>query len=44
VPLAAAKEVMEAPNANRAAADTTAAILVCFLMINALSFFLFETF
>ena len=42
--LAAAKEVMEAPNANRAAADTTAAILVCFLIINALSFFFLKYF
>ncbi|MEE0129828.1 MAG: hypothetical protein UEL03_00330, partial [Clostridium sp.] len=40
----AAKEVMEAPIASKAAAERTATNLVCFLIINALSFLLFEIF
>ena len=36
---ALAKDVMEAPIANRAAADSTATNFVCFLIMNALSFF-----
>ena len=40
----AAKEVMEAPIASKAAAESTATNLVCFLIINALSFLLFEIF
>jgi hypothetical protein len=35
---------MEAPIANRAAADNTATNFVCFLIINALSFFFLKYF
>uniref|UniRef100_UPI00332135B7 hypothetical protein n=1 Tax=Enterocloster clostridioformis TaxID=1531 RepID=UPI00332135B7 len=40
----AAKEVMDAPIASSAAVDNTATNFVCFLIINALSFFFLKYF